>query len=401
MRFKVWFPPDAEGNYTSPAVSILGAYKMWKLVSLAAGRIVHQASRMPYFMVHKPPKGKPGDEKLQINFGDEEEGDIERDRHNRALERAEMSRNAVMSAVDTSRAMNNGTYDGGSGGGGAAFSQHAPLLNSESLLEVNAREGDDVLDRLVYLDEFWEPVAIPPPAMPVDPLVYATRLGQVAAAQVDFPLSMVIEQHAQHAGNFDAQITFARDRMKHIITELCSHLKDVMLDVESDRFHEMYYSACKSKAQEKEKAKGDTKKRKAEGESEECPPDGGGGGKHNGSPLTDVELMELYSAVHGFVFEQRCTPLVTLEQVQALWDACVMDQQGFAEEAFHLLGISPSRIKITPIKRPAELEMERLELDAKMGEKKLKLDEKVAKDKNAVDLKKAEQKPAAPKKAKK
>lgn len=70
------------------------------------------------------------------------------------------------------------------------------------------------MDRLIELDSHWELGTPANPILLADPLEYEKRIGQIVSALVDLPLSMVIEQHAQHSGNFDAQIAFARDRMK-------------------------------------------------------------------------------------------------------------------------------------------------------------------------------------------
>lgn len=419
MRFKVWYAPDMEGNYTSPAVASLGSYKMAKLVEQSAGRVVYQSAHMPYFMVHRPPKGKPGDEKVPISFGDAEEGDMEVDRFNRQLQKGEMSRNALDSAIAMSKSMNRAGE--ASSGRAAGFVPHSPLLNSESMSDVEKREGQGILERLIYLDSHWEVAPVPPPTMLANPLDYSARLGQVSASLVDFPLSMVIEQHAQHAGNFDAQITFARDRMKSISIELNSHLKDVMLDAERERFHQLYYSAAQTKAREKGKKKPPVATRKQQQEcssssacrqeaeqrqrEEEAGKEARKEEEDIQEPLTEAELMELYREVHGFEFEQQCTPLITLDQLKALYDACVINQANFGEEAIHLLGISKSRLSVTPVKRQAEMDTERMDMEKqstkqtqKMESDRLALDTQVAKDKAASDMKKASQKP--PKKPK-
>lgn len=108
MRFTVWYAPDFYGNYTSPAVTALRTWGMTKIVGISGSRAVFHGSHMPQFLVHKPPKGRPGDEKLEIAFGDDEELAMDREKHNRMLEKAEMSRNAVRSAVATSKALNQG-----------------------------------------------------------------------------------------------------------------------------------------------------------------------------------------------------------------------------------------------------------------------------------------------------
>jgi hypothetical protein len=64
MRFYVWYPPTIDGTFTSPLMAVLDDWKMAKHASLTTQRITYQDSRQPVFMVHRPPKGKPGDEKV-------------------------------------------------------------------------------------------------------------------------------------------------------------------------------------------------------------------------------------------------------------------------------------------------------------------------------------------------
>lgn len=59
---------------------------------------------------------------------------------------------------------------------------------------------------------------------------------------------MVIEQHAQHAGNYDAQRTYARDRMKEQIEDMNEFLREVILDIERDRLVGMYDDTWRSKS---------------------------------------------------------------------------------------------------------------------------------------------------------
>lgn len=347
MRFKVWFEPDIDGNYTSPAVAALHTWKMAKIALLSGQRAVHHGSNMPYFLVHQPPKGRPGDEKLTINFGDAEELEMERDAFNRQLEKGYMSRNAVRSSVAEARAANRGLS--------TKATQYTPILNSETVAEREEREGNGVLDRLVELDDFWNIANAAPPVLLLDPLEYQRRMGQVIAALVDFPVSMVIEQHAIHTGNFDAQVTFARDRMKAIIIDMNDFLTKVILDAERHWLKGLYYKGAKYLSSQLHR------------------------------PLTEEELIDIHSSVHGLVVEQHCTPLITLEQILAIWEAGLTSQETLAKQASHLTGIPPEDIDVTKLKRTRELEMEKLALEKStakqqntLGEKKLDIDAKKA-----------------------
>lgn len=259
MCFYIWYPPTVDGNFTSPAMSILNDWKMAKHISLTTQRITHQASRLPVFMVHRPPKGKPGDSKFDFPFGDAEEVEYERDQHNRQLEKGVMSRNANREAVEHSRALNEGRANAGQLLTTGEVYGHKPLLNSESLIDVEKREGEGVLDRLHYLDDHWEPVHATAPPMLVDPLAHTTRLGQVSATIVDFPISMAMDKHGQHKGNFDAQIAFARDRMKESGAAMCRMLKAVFLDAQAHMLKKMYTKAV-SEEVERRSAKANNNK---------------------------------------------------------------------------------------------------------------------------------------------
>ncbi len=219
---------------------------------------------------------------------------------------------------------------------------------------------------------------------------------------VDFPLSMVIEQHAQHAGNYDAQRTYARDRMKEQIEDMNEFLREVILDIERDRLRDMYDETWRGKHAELKR------------------------------PLTEEELVEVYTSVHDLEVEQPCTPLITYEELKMLWEDGLMSAQKLAEHAFHLFGIPQEDIEITELMRPAEIEEEKLKMEKQqmkqqheetmkqisiekqsvdstheLGTKKLQQeakkttgDHELGKEKLKIDAKKATAKPAGASKKK-
>lgn len=354
MQFHVWSEPDDKGNLTSPAAAMIRTYNMVKVMRVSGERAAFQGSRMPYFAVHAPPKFKPGDERFQIQFGDVEEVQQERDAFNRRLEKGIMSRNALESAVMESRMKNTGTM-------GDMSRYTMPVMNGESFADKEAREGDGVLDRLVYLDDYWNIANAAPPVLLVDPLEYEKYLQHIAASLVDFPLSMVMEQHAQHAGNFDAQITFARDRMKEVLTEIGLFLEEVIVALYEPELYEMYKSISVARA------------------------------RGSGNTLIRQELEEVYRKVHSVKVEQNCAPLVSFEHLKDLWEHGVIDQETLGKHGVHIYGMDISDVKITKLKRPLELEAEQVKMQKEqadatneLNEKKLKLDANNAKESNAV-----------------
>ena len=285
---------------------------------------------------------------------------MERDRHNRTLDRGVMSRNALDAALQESAARNHGR-SGLNGAAPAAYVNHQPLLNSETLIDVEKREGNNVLDRLHYLDAHFEVQHVPQPVLPVNPLEYTTRADQVCAALVDFPMSMVIEQHAQHTGNFDAQITFCRDRMKEVSVRLNAALKRVLLDVERDRFKAMFNSNVAALV------------------------DG-----YGSMPLNDEQLIEMWDDLRGFDIDQQCTPLTTLEQIQQLYDNAFIAPETAAERMCHILGMPPSDVSVVAVKRQAEIDTERLELDQKVADANISMQRESAEQSHQLETEKLE-----------
>ena len=188
------------------------------------------------------------------------------------------------------------------------------------------------LDRLVYLDDHWTVDSVPGPTMALDPLEYQRRVGQVVAALVDFPLSMIMEQHAQHTGNFSAQITFARDRMKALIVDMNAFLEDVILEAEKDNLKRLFRKASESEV------------------------------RHHNRSLTEEELMAIHRDVHSIQVEQQCTPLLTIDQITHMFEYGSYSQRTMALRFAHLTGIPEEDIEIFPIKRTRELEYMKLQL---------------------------------------
>ena len=357
MRIKIWYEPDINGNYTSPAASVLGMFGLDKVVIASASRAIFHAAYLPTFLVSTPPRYKPGEEKIEIDWADAEELGMQREGWARANERQQLDRGAAENAAAMAYAANRNlqTLDWG----------RNPVLNSESQKEREAREGNGIMDRLVWLDDYRTPVPAASPALLADPLLYAKRMDELCATLVDFPMQMVISDRAQHAGNFDAQTTFARDRMKAILIQLNADLVEVIVDTMRDVLREEYIAQSIATANE------------------------------IGRALTEVEYLAVHRAVHNLVIEQPCTPLVTLEQFVQLWELGLMDQEELADHAAHQLGIPREDMKVTPLKRARELEMEQSELAKKQADDqqnseqgKLKLAKKQADDHKDLETEK-------------
>jgi hypothetical protein len=368
MRFIVWNPPDIYGNYTSPAAAALSTWKMNKISTLSASRAAYHGSHLPTFLVHNPPRFRAGEDQINLEFGDAEELGMQREAWARSGQRQRMSIADARQAVSDSRAIN----EGQSALGAPCVN---PVLNSETIREREAREGNGLLERLVYLDDYRQPVAAATPAILVDPIEYDKRTDQICAMICDFPLSMVIEQHAQHAGNLDAQIIFARDRMKSVIIKMNEAMVDVLLDVEGDLLRLEYMALAHSAMREKNR------------------------------PLSEAEYLMIYRAVHDLVVETPCTPLVTVEQFVQLWEFGLIDQETLAKHAAHQTGLAEDDMHVTPLKRQRELEMEQATLAKKQAtdskeleQEKIDVSKQATQDKREIEdgkLKLAATKPAA------
>jgi len=357
MEFEIFSSPDHEGRFTSPAAAMIRTFNLVKVARLSGERAMYQGSRMPYFAVHAPPKFKPGDERFPIEFGDVEEVQVERDAFNRRLEKGMMSRNALDMAIAESKIRNAGY--GGSMGDMTKFMM--PVMNGESYTDKEAREGDGVLDRVVFLDDYWNIANAAPPVMLGEPLEFEKYLQHIAASLVDFPLSMVMEQHAQHAGNFDAQITFARDRMKEVLTTLGLVMERMIVALYEPELYRLYKDAALSRAR-------DTRR-----------------------PLAKSELEDVYRRVHSVKVKQKCAPLMSWDHLQKLWEYGVISQKTLGKHGVHIYGMDEEEVEITKLKRPLELEAEQVKMQKEqadatneLNEKKMKIDATNAKESNAV-----------------
>lgn len=165
------------------------------------------------------------------------------------------------------------------------------------------------------------------------------------------------------------------------MADMANHLTDVILDLERDYLHDTYVKTAKMVTRAVRR------------------------------PLSEDELMDIHSAAHGLVVEQTCTPLVTIDNLVQVFEYGLYDQKTFGEEVFHHFGLAPTKMKITPLKRTRELEMDQQKLaetsakdQTEQGEKKLKIEEKTAKSNAELGSKKLEldaKKPKAAKPAKK
>ncbi len=172
-----------------------------------------------------------------------------------------------------------------------------------------------MLDRLVWLDDHRAPVAAAAPVLLVDPLEYDKHMERICAMLVDFPLSMVLEDHVQRAGSFDAQITFARDRMKATLAQSESDMREVLLDVMRPHLKAEYMKLSRKVANDVNR------------------------------PLTEAELLHIHRAVHNLVIKQPCTPLVTLDHFIQMWEIGVISHQQLADHAAHDAGMQPEEME--------------------------------------------------------
>jgi hypothetical protein len=150
-------------------------------------------------------------------------------------------------------------------------------------------------------------------------------------------------------------VTFARDRMKAVITKMNAFLVKVILDCEREFVGKRYVKIA----------------RQATAKS--------------GRPLSEDELLKINTGVKKLKVVQVCTPLINLDSIERLWELGVMDQPYLAKQAAHLFGIPHEEMKVTKLKRAREIEMEQMELSkeseshqTELGEKKLKIDAKKA-----------------------
>lgn len=147
MRIVIWHEPDIEGNYTSPAASALSLYAMCKVINMSGSRGAFHGSHLPTFLVSTPPPYKPGAEKIQIDFADAEELNMQREAWGRAIEHQHMDKAAAENAANMAYAANRGLQ--------TLNLARDPVLNSESQRQREEREGNGIMDRSVssfYLD---------------------------------------------------------------------------------------------------------------------------------------------------------------------------------------------------------------------------------------------------------
>lgn len=122
---QVWYEPNVDGDYTSPAASALRQWGMAKIATRSASRAVFHGSHLPTFLVHQPPRYKSGEEKIEMEFADAEEMRMQRDAVGHGLEVQQITRSAAQSAVAEAQAMNRGLVPG--------LLSTNPVLNSESI----------------------------------------------------------------------------------------------------------------------------------------------------------------------------------------------------------------------------------------------------------------------------
>lgn len=156
-------------------MSALRWFKMVQITQTAGERAVYQASHMPYFATHQAPKMRPGDEKVEVHFGDDEEYAWERAQTNKQIEKAYMHRQAAKAtfsqARDENRKRNRQWVYGDDG-----------LIGDESPEDRYAREEDGILENIVWMEDNWTVAKATPPALLVNPLEYEQRMDQIAAS---------------------------------------------------------------------------------------------------------------------------------------------------------------------------------------------------------------------------
>ncbi len=345
MRFEVWYEPTLDGLHTSPLMTAIRAWKRAKLTGTAGEHAVHHGSRIPYFLQYSPPKIKPGDEKVSVAFGDDEELELERDTFDRQLERQQMSRNALRAGVMQARMANQGF----------SVDQHrTPVLNSETVSEREEREGNGVLDRIVELDAYWSVARTQPPVLVMDPIATDRRMDEVAAMVLEFPIGMLVSDTARRAADFEGNMRVASDRMKALMTRMDKFIRSVILEAEQARFQKLTSGMAKKVVVRRR------------------------------GPITPNELFDLEQMVTDLRVEQPCTPLVSLETLEKLWELGLMNQDRLAYHAGHTLNIPLPDMQVTKILRPAELER------IKAGAEKRKVDNdmELGREQIAADLKK-------------
>ncbi len=300
-------PPTLAGEFTSAAKSLLMMWKDIKLVTANAQRMDHITTHAPIFLEHNPPKNKPGDDALTaMSFGDVEEGFVDEELHARDLNRQIMERGALNRALLHAYSKNRGAD---------AIGSMKPEMWSEDDIDKYKREGNMWYERAVPLPDYWKVTQPAPPKMTRDPVVLRQEFNQLASAVVNFPIEMVISQHAQKSANSEMTLLAANSRVNDVLARMEEYYRTMIMQTYGRRF----------KAQQDNFAAKVMLMRKR--------------------PMTLKENLEL-SAMFQVEVKMTCTSLTTQDDLERLWRNGIVNQDTYGRHSSALVGLPEADMDI-------------------------------------------------------
>ena len=307
IEWIVEHPPTLCGAFTSPAKSLLMIWKDIKLTIGDAQRINHITSHAPIFLEHNPPKNKPGEDHLTgMSFGDVEEGFVDEELHARELNRQIMERGALNKALLHAYAKNRGSD---------SIASARPEMWNEDQIERYKREGNMWYERAVPLPDHWKITQPNPPKIARDPTPLLIQFNQMASAVVNFPIEMVISQHANKSANIEMTLLAASSRANDVLSRMEEYFRIMILQTYGRRF----------KAQKADlRARVRFMRKKS---------------------MSLKELLELSNLFHVEV-RMTCTSLTTQDDLERLWRNGVINQETYARHSAALVGLPETDVDV-------------------------------------------------------
>lgn len=308
-------PPNIYGKYTSNISTLLDDYKTLKIIRQATEITAFQSSRPPLLLEYHPPKNQTAEESLTTlqAFGPKIAGDVVEQEENLKSKRFTVRTNELVTQMYSAHLHNRGMQ---------LKNDYNPFLYTDNASEQANRSDYGLSDRVIPLRPDFKYVKVATPTVAQNLEIYIKNLDVKAAALMDFPVEMIQGTNTTRATNIQGNLRFINERIKY--------MQRFFEQVNKYNILKIYGNDIQSKL---DHITGHFR-------------------KYSDEPH---KILKMYVSAEVEV-ELACNPIISEQQIEALWQNGMVSKKYAAEKIFDLYGLPENEIKLfqTPDGMPVE-----------------------------------------------
>lgn len=299
-------PPNIHGKYTSNISTLLTDYKTLNIIRQSTEITAYQSCRPPLLLEYHPPKNQTAEESLTTlqAFGPKIAGNVVEQEENLKSKRYTVRTNELVDQMYSTFLHNRGMS--------MKNGQNDFFLNSENSSDHLHRSNYGLSDRVIPLRPDFKYVKVATPVIAQNLENYIKILDVKAAALMDFPVEMIQGTNTTRATNIQGNLRFINERIKY--------MQKFFEGVNKYNIIKIYGDAIQSNL---DNLIGHFR-------------------KYSDEPH---KILKMYVSTEVDV-ELACNPIISEQQIEALWQNGMISKKYAATKIFDLYGLPENEIKL-------------------------------------------------------